>query len=54
MGLQYYQIDKSFSKKNKIKVKAGFRKWLRNQRNRKIRHISETEKPNIKYGGWEY
>mgnify|MGYP001559041445 CR=1 FL=1 len=30
------------------------RKWLKNQRNRKIRRTSKFEKPNIKHKGWEY
>jgi hypothetical protein len=30
------------------------RKWLKNQRNRKIRYSDKTEKPNIGYDGWEY
>jgi hypothetical protein len=36
------------------KPKAGGRKWLRNQRNRKIRRVPQTEVPYIKYKGWEY
>jgi len=30
------------------------RKWLKNQRNRKIRRVKQDEVPNIKYAGWEY
>lgn len=30
------------------------RKWAKNQRNRKIRRVKETEIPNIKHKGWEY
>jgi len=54
MGLKNYQIEHKFSQKHSLKPKAGFRKWLRNQRNRKIRKIDKTDVPNIKYGGWEY
>jgi hypothetical protein len=54
MGLRNYQIETNFTQKNGLKPKTGFRKWLRNQRNRKIRRVKETEKPNIKYSGWEY
>jgi hypothetical protein len=37
-------------------AKAGTRKWMKNQRNRKIRRESKKlDKPvNIKYRGWEY
>jgi hypothetical protein len=34
--------------------KSHSRKWLKNQRNRKIRRVNQTEIPNIKYKGWEY
>lgn len=54
MSLRYPQIEYYFSQKFGLKHKAGFRKWLKNQRNRKIRHVAQTEKPDIKYGGWEY
>ena len=54
MSLCNQQIEHWFTRRFQIKVKAGSRKWLKNQRNRKIRHIDQTEKPNIKYGGWEY
>jgi hypothetical protein len=54
MSLRYPQIEHHFSQKFGLKPKAGFRKWLKNQRNRKIRRTAHTETPNIKYGGWEY
>jgi hypothetical protein len=54
MGLRLWQIEHKFTQTLDIKGKAGLRKWLKNQRNRKIRQIKQTEKPNIKYGGWEY
>jgi hypothetical protein len=54
MALRNYQIEHKFTQKYHLKPKAGFRKWLRNQRNRKIRKTDKTEVPNIKYGGWEY
>lgn len=31
--------------------KAGKRKWMKNQRNRKIRYSKE---PKVKFNGWEY
>jgi hypothetical protein len=34
--------------------KAGERKWLKNQRNRKIRRVDAEEIPSVKYRGWEY
>jgi hypothetical protein len=30
------------------------RKWLKNQRNRKIRRVPIGIVPNIKHKGWEY
>jgi hypothetical protein len=54
MAFQSYQIDHKLGQKfMPAKPKAGFRKWLKNQRNRKIRRVSEHETPNIKYAGWE-
>jgi hypothetical protein len=41
----------------RLNVKSSIgrsRKWFKNQRNRKIRRIKQTEIPNIKYKGWEY
>jgi hypothetical protein len=54
MSLRLWQIEHEFTQTFGINGKAGFRKWLKNQRNRKIRQIKQTEIPNIKYGGWEY
>jgi hypothetical protein len=54
MSLRNQQIEHWFTKEFKIKPKAGFRKWLKKQRNRKIRQTSNTKIPNIKYDGWEY
>lgn len=34
--------------------KSKSRKWLKNQRNRKIRRVEKTTIPNIKYKFWEY
>jgi hypothetical protein len=34
--------------------KSHSRKWMKNQRNRKIRRVPKTEVPYIKYNGWEY
>jgi len=35
--------------------KSYSRKWMKNQRNRKIRRVKENEIPNTKqYSGWEY
>lgn len=34
--------------------KSHSRKWLKNQRNRKIRRVKNTDKPNIKNKGHEY
>ena len=34
--------------------KSHSRKWMKNQRNRKIRRVPKDEIPNIKYSGWEY
>ena len=36
-----------------FKVKRGYRKWLKNQRNRKIRRVPKNEIPNIKYKFWD-
>ena len=37
------------------KGKSHSRRWLKNQRNRKIRRVKNTEIPNTKeYKGWEY
>ena len=37
------------------KGKSKSRKWLKNQRNRKIRRVKKTELPDTKkYKGWEY
>jgi len=54
MSFDTSQIEHKFSQKLGLKPKAGFRKWLKNQRNRKIRRGAQSEKPNIKYGGREY
>jgi len=54
MSLRNEQIEHWFTRKFKIKVKAGCRKQLKKQRNRIIRRVSQTETPNIKYRGWEY
>lgn len=37
-----------------FKTKRGYRKWLKNQRNRKIRRVPKSKIPNIKYRGYEY
>lgn len=35
--------------------KSHSRKWMKNQRNRKIRRTKKTEVPETKkYNGWEY
>lgn len=36
--------------------KSHSRKWMKNQRNRKIRRTNKLEKPKISkmYHGWEY
>jgi len=34
--------------------KPHSRKWMKNQRNRKIRRVPKDQVPNIKYHGWEY
>lgn len=49
MGTKIEQIENYFAK-----AKAGIRKWMKNQRNRKIRRVPKDETPNIKYNGWEY
>jgi hypothetical protein len=54
MSYNNIQIDKKFVKQFNIKPKAGFRKWLKHERNRKIRRVRQTEIPHIKYAGWEY
>jgi hypothetical protein len=42
--LEHYWGGKSYS-----------RKWMKNQRNRRIRRTKKTEIPNTKeYKGWEY
>ena len=30
------------------------RKWLKNQRNRKIMRVKSTDVPHVKNKGWEY
>jgi len=52
MALKLEQIEKFWP--DKFTVKAGRRKWLKNQRNRLIRRVDVTKEPNIKYYGWEY
>jgi len=54
MSLRNQQIEHWFNRKYDVKPKAGFRKWLKKQRNRKIRQSPKTEIPDIKYEGWEY
>ena len=34
--------------------KSHSRKWMKNQRNRKIRRVPKNQIPNIKNKGWEY
>jgi len=36
--------------------KSHSRKWMKNQRNRKIRRVNKLEKPKVSkmYHGWEY
>ena len=34
--------------------KSHSRKWMKNQMNRKIRRVKQTEIPNIPYKGTEY
>lgn len=50
MSLCIEQIDgpQGLSRKTKR------RRWVKNQRNRKIRRVNKEEIPNIKYAGWEY
>lgn len=50
MSLCIEQIDGPSGLSRKTKR----RKWLKNQRNRKIRRVKQDETPNIKYDGWEY
>lgn len=49
MALQTEQIETNFGVRE-----AGARKWMRNQRNRKIRRVPKDEFPNIKYNGWGF
>lgn len=49
MSLCLEKIERQFDGK-----KHRSRKWLKNQRNRKIRRTKKTEIPNIKHVGWEY
>jgi hypothetical protein len=49
MSLSLEQIENLLGK-----VKSKTRKWMKNQRNRKIRRSNNLEKPNIKYKGWKY
>jgi hypothetical protein len=50
MALSYEQLE------NRNGWRSGKRsgKWMKNQRNRKIRRSDKHEKPNIKYKGYEY
>jgi hypothetical protein len=54
MSYSNEQIDKKFTKTFNIKPKAVFRKWLKKERNRKIRRFKKIEVLHIKYLGWEY
>lgn len=54
MSLRNCQIEHWFNQKYPVKPKAGFRKWLKKQRNRKIRQTPKTEIPTVMYNGWEY
>jgi hypothetical protein len=49
MSLRLEQIENQFGES-----RAGNRKWMKNQRNRKIRRVKTETIPNIKYCGWEY
>jgi hypothetical protein len=49
MSLRLEQIEHAFKGES-----SGARKWMKNQRNRKIRRSNKLEKPNIKYNGWEF
>jgi len=48
MSLKLEQIE------HRAPRKSGARRWMKNQRNRKIRRVPATETPAIKYLGWEY
>jgi hypothetical protein len=52
MGLRVQQIENV--KCIKVKPKAGFRKWLKKQRNRHIRRTALLKEPFTKYHGTEY
>lgn len=49
MSLFLYQITKNYWGRKK----KGYNKWLKNQRNRKIRRVPKNEIPNIKYKFWD-
>ena len=51
MSLRYEQIDGPRPGSPKDSKR---RKWMKNQRNRKIRRVKSDEIPHVKYVGWEY
>ena len=54
MGLRLIQIEHFIGDKY-AKANAGARKWLKNQRNRKIRRTKIDEEPKLKqYKDYEY
>jgi len=52
MGLLMEQIEHL---ERQLGGKSHSRRWMKNQRNRKIRRTKKTEVPETKkYNGWEY
>ncbi|MEO6302336.1 MAG: hypothetical protein ABIP51_04090 [Bacteroidia bacterium] len=49
MSLSLEKIERHFDGKRRRS-----RRWLKNQKARKIRRVKTTEVPNIKHEGWEY
>lgn len=47
MSLSLAQIERTYGG-----VRKHGNKWLKNQRNRKIRRANKLEKPNLKYRGY--
>lgn len=57
MGLlteQIEHLEHRLGGRGRSEGKSHSRRWMKNQMNRKIRRVKQTEIPNIGYKGWEY
>lgn len=53
MALELMKIERDMQSKFG-KLRAGTYKWLKNQRNRKIRRVPKDQVPVVKNVGWEF